>query len=87
MVIPTYILLRLAFLYNKNKVQTKQSTNSNPLKNNTDQIESNGTGKSLKARTDYFDIQMDKHHNTLSDAEAFAELVIKSIEIKNLVIS
>lgn len=41
-----------------------------------------GISGSLKARTKWFGIQLDHHHNALSDARACAELVIKCVELK-----
>ncbi|WP_050615194.1 exonuclease domain-containing protein [Bacillus testis] len=39
-------------------------------------------GQSLKARSDFFGIQLTDHHNALSDARACAEIVIKSVGLK-----
>ncbi|WP_147535239.1 exonuclease domain-containing protein [Bacillus marasmi] len=43
----------------------------------------NGVRGSLKARTQHFGIALEHHHNALADAEACAELVIKSVELCN----
>lgn len=41
-----------------------------------------GIANSLKARTERFGIEMDNHHNALSDAKAVAELVITCIKLQ-----
>ncbi|NMD71635.1 exonuclease [Bacillus sp. DNRA2] len=43
----------------------------------------NGVRGSLKARTEWFGIVLNDHHNALADARACAELVIKSVQLKN----
>ncbi|MEH6943807.1 exonuclease domain-containing protein [Bacillus sp. JJ722] len=40
-------------------------------------------GQSLKARCEYFQVQLNNHHDALEDARACAVLVIKSIQSKN----
>lgn len=39
-------------------------------------------GKSLKDRCNYFEIEMGQHHNSLDDAKACANLVIKCLKLK-----
>lgn len=42
-----------------------------------------GVRGSLKARTQHFGIVLEHHHNALADAQACAEIVIKSVELSN----
>lgn len=44
-------------------------------------IKDRTVSQSLLERTRYFGIEMDKHHNALSDARACAELVISSVKL------
>lgn len=48
----------------------------------TKQCRGERIGNSLKERLSYFNIQLENHHNALSDAKACAELVIKCLELK-----
>ncbi|WP_223593654.1 TerD family protein [Neobacillus bataviensis] len=43
----------------------------------------NGIGNSLKERLAYFDLEINNHHNAISDARACAELVITCMKTKN----